>query len=191
MLFGIAIVTGIRDENTLSALFMLSFTTMLCGLLTEMLARPNLQTDEWIPKSFVWRMTPHVVGFFPYITAWTILISNWIKQIEDICPRRRDLMPDWVEYIMYGCCAIFSLFTVVQCIYQWQPRPSRYWQTEVWYCVLSLTAKAFLGSFLLSNVIGRNRWQDALDSGESWAVDYDPSAACEYPPSSPPALPPQ
>ena len=189
MLFGIAIVAGIRDENTLASLFMLSFTTMLCGLLTEVLSRPDMSTNTWKIESYTWRMLPHVVGFFPYVAAWSIIIVHWEKSIDDVCDRLRDRMPAFVPYIIYGCFAIFSLFTVVQAVYQ-KLKPSRYWETELWYCILSLTAKVFLGLFLLTNVIGRNRWDDRIASGDAWAAEWNPDSECKYPPSSPPSSPP-
>lgn len=188
MLFGIAIVAGIRDENTLSSLFMLSFTTMLCGLLTEVLSRPKDGEDAW-NGPYAWRMLPHGVGIFPYVAAWSIIVAHWNKSIDDVCQRLRDGMPDFVPYIIYGCFAIFSLFAIVQVVYQ-KLKPSRYWETELWYCVLSLTAKVFLGTFLLTNVISRNRWDDRIASGDAWAAEWNPSSECTFPPSSPPALPP-
>ena len=178
MLFGIAIVAGIRDENTLSSLFVLCFTTMLCGLLTEAIADTEIGKSELKWKSpYHWRMIPLCVGLVPYVAAWSIIISYWIKSIDDVCERLRDRIPDYVPYIIYGCFFIFSLFAVVLVVYQ-RFEPARYWETEVWYCILSLTAKVFLGAFLLTNVIGRDQW-------DASASKWDPSSECAYPPSSP------
>ena len=47
---------------------------------------------------------------------------------------------------------IFWSFTVVQIIFQYLP-PGFYWGSELIYCVLSLSAKLYLGFFLLMNVI--------------------------------------
>jgi len=38
-------------------------------------------------------MFPHVMGFFPYITAWVIILNNFFEQIEDLCKGLRDRMP--------------------------------------------------------------------------------------------------
>lgn len=197
MFVGIAVVTAIRDQNTLAALFFLSFATMWCGYFTELLSRPALKEDgsgdynyekwandpdppkpleegadgkalddhknEWRHytwarfKNYAWRMFPHILGFFPYVTAWVIILNNFFEQIEDLCDGLRDRMPDFVVWIVFGSAVIFSLFTFVQwrrartprrtppsrahsCIlrrYQFLP-PKHYWRTEVWYCVLSV-----------------------------------------------------
>ena len=61
-------------------------------------------------------------------------------------------IPEWVDGAIYGTVIIFWSFTVVQIIYQSLP-PGFYWGTEIVYCVLSLSAKLYLGFFLLINVI--------------------------------------
>lgn len=48
-------------------------------------------------------------------------------------------------------CTQFWSFTFPQIIFQFLP-PGFYWGTELIYCVLSLTAKLYLGTFLLINV---------------------------------------
>lgn len=47
---------------------------------------------------------------------------------------------------------IFTQFAFVQIVAQ-RLNPGLYWFTEVMYCILSLTAKLYLGLFLLFNVI--------------------------------------
>lgn len=53
---------------------------------------------------------------------------------------------------IYGTVIIFWSFTVVQLIFQALP-PNFYWGSELIYCALSLTAKLYLGWFLLLNVV--------------------------------------
>ena len=156
MFVGIAVCTAIRDRNTLISLFMLSFCTMWCGMLTELYSRPHKDPDgtydynfwqgekdivaskridpsvteakdtpqaesydlgflnaaRW--KCYFWRMIPHILGCFPYITAWFIIVQNFWDQIGDLCERLQELMPDFVPWIIYGSAGIFSLFTFVQ-----------------------------------------------------------------------------
>ena len=61
-------------------------------------------------------------------------------------------IPGWVDGAIYGTVLIFWSFTVVQIIFQYLP-PGFYWGSELIYCVLSLSAKLYLGFFLLMNVI--------------------------------------
>lgn len=153
MFVGIAVVTAIRDQNTLAGIFFLSFSTMWCGYFTELLSRPALNVDgsynydKWSGdpdppekpeveelsyedaeayklawRSYTWarwknysfRMFPHILGFFPYITAWIIILNNFFEQIDDLCKGLRDRMPDFVPLVIYGSALIFSLFTFVQ-----------------------------------------------------------------------------
>ena len=54
----------------------------------------------------------------------------------------------------------------IQIIYQALP-PGFYWGTEICYCLLSLTAKLYLGLFLLLNVIMTDGTAEgALDGSE-------------------------
>tara|TARA_B100001540_G_scaffold163996_1_gene144993 strand:- start:1264 stop:1812 length:549 start_codon:yes stop_codon:yes gene_type:complete len=134
MFVGIAIITAIRDANTLSALFFLSFTTMWLGFVTEMHSRPEADREKWIGdpdpvasdagwavwrdeyfrpkfKNYTWRMLPHVLGFFPYITCWVLIVNNFIQQINDLPEDLRDRIPDFVIPAVAGSIAIFSCFT--------------------------------------------------------------------------------
>ena len=61
-------------------------------------------------------------------------------------------MPEFVNGLLYGSVIIFWSFGVVQVIFQCLP-PGYYWGTEICYCVLSLTAKLYLGFILLLNVL--------------------------------------
>ena len=53
---------------------------------------------------------------------------------------------------IYGTVLLFFSFSFVQIIFQYLP-PGFYWGTEILYCILSLSAKMYLGLFLLINVI--------------------------------------
>lgn len=79
------------------------------------------------------RMVPHFVGFVPYLTAWVIVLQNFLQQLEDVRNEDQDLferIPWFVPLIVFGTFAIFSTFTFVQMVYQYFP-PKYYYQTEV------------------------------------------------------------
>ena len=97
-------------------------------------------------------MVPHVFGWFTMTSVWFILVvqlENAKRDISEVSDRR---MPEWVDAVIYGSFLIFMSFAFVQIVFQ-RLAPGFYWGTEVAYCILSLTAKMYLGWFLLINVI--------------------------------------
>tara|TARA_B100001173_G_scaffold306305_2_gene312964 strand:- start:115 stop:1509 length:1395 start_codon:yes stop_codon:yes gene_type:complete len=203
MFLALGIAIGVREQNALATIFFLSFTTMWLGFVTEMLSRPRTDMKSWEgdpdPKalvegtplaffvtkmrSYAWRMAPHVLGFFPYITAWVIIINNFVEQLNDLPEETRKLMPEWVVWAIAGSVTIFSLFTFVQIRYQWIA-PEHYWRTELWYCALSATSKVYLGALLYANVLMRSRFSDA-----DFVARWTPPSAPPMPPTLPPMLP--
>ena len=97
-------------------------------------------------------MVPHVLGWFPCTAAWVILIVHLSGPSTTSRSSPTARSPEWVNGAIYGTVIIFWSFTVVQIIFQYLP-PGFYWGSELIYCVLSLSAKLYLGFFLLVNVI--------------------------------------
>lgn len=176
MLMAIGMITGLRDGYSMFAVFMLSFTTMLLGIITEMLSRP-CGPDRWQgdpdPKrpgpndtrlrirNYMWRMFPHFVGWVPYCAAWFIVISNFFRQIDDLPDNVRNRIPWFVPWAIYGTALTFTSFAFVQARYQWTA-PKHYWRSEIIYAMLSLTAKLYLGGLLYWNVILAGSFEDAI-----------------------------
>lgn len=147
----------------LIGIFALSFVTMWCGMLTELFSRPNSdEKDGWqkpyyecaaamlpvpkrrcnakLPRTHARRrMLPHFLGFFPYAAAWFIIIQTYKDQLDDMCDELRKKVPPFVDPIVYGSVAVFSSFALVQLVYQ-KRNSKYYWQTELWYCLLSVRA---------------------------------------------------
>ena len=185
MLVAIGMLTAIRQVDVMAAIFMLNFTTMWCGFLTEVNSRPKIECydeegnpvynydlwqgqckdmDPWgLPKlrNYLWRMLPHILGFFPYGTAWTIVLGHFRSQINELSQEDYFRMPWFVEPAIYGTFVIFSSFTFCQWRYQWTA-PKHYYRTEIWYAILSLTAKSYLGGLLYSNVIRAASFEESL-----------------------------
>lgn len=104
-------------------------------------------------SNYIRRMLPHVLGTFTFTTVLVILIYHLEFQKWQLRQNRPDLeMPNWVNNLLYGTFVIFSSFSAVQVIFQYLP-PAYYWGSEISYCILSLTAKLYLGVFLLVNVL--------------------------------------
>jgi hypothetical protein len=117
-------------------------------------------------KNYMRRMFPHFLGFAPYSAAWAIVILHFNRSVDDLCVRLQKLMPEFVRWIVFGSVAIFSCFTLVQIVFQYRA-PRHYWATELWYCFLSATSKVYLGSILLTNVLNRARYDDAIAVGDN------------------------
>jgi hypothetical protein len=115
-------------------------------------------------RNYVYRMIPVVLGFTTFIGASTIVLNAFYKSLDDLRTEDESLldeMPKWVPWAVMGTLFIFSLFAFPIIIYQWRP-PKDYWQTEVIYCLLSLTAKVYLGAFLYSYVLMSGDAEESL-----------------------------
>jgi hypothetical protein len=218
----LAITVGIREQYLLTCIFMLYFTSMWLGFLTELYSRPAIVADtqdyQWpigrlgftgkpdysknpnalhLLSQDTWegdrpirdpatgeaiastvkfthaqrlsnyfrRMIPHFLGWFPFVTAIVIKMhhleySRWrLESSTDL------KMPHFVNLILYGSYLLFTSFAFVQMVFQYLP-PGMYWATEICYCILSLTAKAWLGTLVLWFVIGTEmRAADVLGAG--------------------------
>lgn len=179
MLTAIGMITGLRDGYSMLGVFMLSFTTMMMGIVTEMLSRPESpekwrgdpEPVEWADfkpeyfrikfRSYMWRMFPHFVGWFPYAAAWTIVLSNFQRQIYDLPEDLQGRIPWFVPWAINGTAVTFTAFAFVQIRFQWTA-PKHYWRAEVWFCLLSLTAKVYLGSLLYWNIILADSFDEAI-----------------------------
>lgn len=145
MLVAIGMISGLRDGATMLGIFALSFTTMLCGILTELHSRPE-SPEKWAGdpdpvewkdfnysafvakfRSYTWRMAPHFVGWVPYVVAWFLVLNNFYRQIADLPQELQDMIPWFVPVAINGTVATFSSFTFVQWRYQWT-KPEMYWK---------------------------------------------------------------
>jgi hypothetical protein len=230
MAIAIAITLGIREQNQLACIFMLTWATQSYGFLTEFFARPKAyanpnsgrmmgyknvtayhsdpnvlytisQTEwateaplfdpdhrqrpaglkrpsgaacaRWWPQTLAWanRMVPHIFGWFTMTSVWVVLIvqlENAKHDIDQISDRN---IPSWVNAVIYGSIAIFMQFAFTQIVFQ-RLSPGIYFGTEIVYCILSLSAKLYLGVFLLVNVIMADASaNDALSHGGAAAED--------------------
>ena len=114
------------------------------------------ESDYFVQKqrrqNFARRMIPHIFGWFTMSAAWVIIVVHLEWARHDLSKLSDDFsIPSWVDGVIYGTVLIFWSFTFPQIIFQFLP-PGFYWGTELIYCVLSLTAKLYLGTFLLINV---------------------------------------
>ena len=103
-------------------------------------------------RNYIRRMVPHILGWFPISAAWVMIINALETARHDLADVSEEEIPSWVLGAIYGTFVIFWSFTVVQILFQWYS-PGYYWGSELIYCALSLTAKLYLGWFLMINVV--------------------------------------
>lgn len=182
MLMCLAVSMAVREEQTLLGVFVLCFTTMFFGYATEVHSRPAKKgengenvydferwegqpeegEDNYMRKrvwNYIYRMQFHFFGIIPYLFAWYLLLGQFLRQINEL-PDDVEI-PSFVFWAIMGTFMVFSLFTVVQMKYQWSA-PKFYWRTELWYCFLSATSKAYLGLILLWNVLLADSFDEAV-----------------------------
>lgn len=116
--------------------------------------------------NWVYRLVPHVLGLFPFVGAWVLLVNTYVDSMRDL-EREQPLVYLTVEklgfipFALMGSLVAFSSFTFPQIIFQ-SLAPSRYFLTEYVYVTLSLIAKVYLGSLLFVNVLRADSVDRAL-----------------------------
>ena len=89
--------------------------------------RAGEQIEGQLFLNYTRRMYPHILGIFPFVTAWVIIINHIECARADLRVERPGVrIPEWVNAAIYGTVLIFSFFTVVQIVYQRLP-PGFYW----------------------------------------------------------------
>ena len=109
-------------------------------------------------------MLPHIYGFIPYTFCWVVYFTYFYTSIDDAAehdPSVRDRIPDWVPIAIISTVAVFTSFTFVQWRYQ-RISPDRYWETEIWYGLLSLSSKMLLGGLIYMNVLRFASFDEAV-----------------------------
>ncbi len=103
-------------------------------------------------RNYLSRLLPHAFGWFTMSSVWFILVAQLENAKRDLAEVSDRKMPEWVGVVIYGSFFIFTSFAFIQIYFQ-KTKPGYYFGTEIAYCILSLTAKMYLGWFLLINVI--------------------------------------
>jgi hypothetical protein len=155
----LAWITAVREIMLITAIAALIATTMPYGFWTEQIARPK-SLDEWtLPLRS--RLVPYILGHFPQVAAWAIILVSFYDEPEDNLERT----PEFVYYIIWGELVFFFSFGAVQ-LFQQIYAPKYYVRGELAYQVLSLAAKGVLGGILLANVLLLSRIDELFDDAE-------------------------
>lgn len=194
MVLTVCLLIGIREENTLSSLFMLTVATIFCGFMTELWSKPHRNADgtfdftRWageLPsvsiattqnyedmqdarmirqQNFFHRMIPCVFGLFLFLSTWIPIIHYFLTSMDDLRERDPDLaekIPWFVSLVVIGIFLLFLTFPVNLIYHQWLS-PKHYWKTQIWWCVLSLTSKLYLGILIFANVLRMGSFSEAV-----------------------------
>jgi len=136
MMVAIAILSGIRDPGTLSAVFGLIALMNLMGL--EMERRNDVTGDETLE----WRdWRPYLYGVFAGAIPWIIV---WLPLLR----ARMEYGSDFPDFVLWASLVTFLLFNVFALnmwlqYKKWGPWSDYLWGEKI-YIVLSLVAKSAL-----------------------------------------------
>jgi hypothetical protein len=132
-------------------------------LMNEETARLKPGTVPY-PYFPIWiqRLSPHILGYVPYLTVWGILGHSFLYNAvinSDTMP------PTFVFIIVIGQFATFTLFGITQLVlglFEWGA--NYYYWGEVSYLILSITAKALLGTTLIMSVLIFDTFEEAVQN---------------------------
>ena len=126
MIMVIALQVGINDIYTLQAMFVLTFATMVFGIL-----------ESWLA---------HVVGWITFLSAYSPILDAFALSTAQSPVSAPDFVPVIVvlEFILFGC------FGCVQTYDLWS---NNAYDVEPVYVILSLVAKTLLGWLVFSPLL--------------------------------------
>lgn len=122
----ISLLCGVFDVHLLFTIFALTATTMVFGWLQEAHGTDQKGDSNW---SFF------LFGFVPHMANWAVILCYFFTAVS------RGHPPDFVWSIIFVIFFIDSTFAAVAFYHQCT---KRHGHAEVWYIVLSLTAKQAL-----------------------------------------------
>ena len=132
----------------------LAAVTQAFGYLMEMLGRPDYCHDCWeAPLSE--RLTPFVFGAIPLVAAFWAVLYAFVAADATTVSTDGNTMPRWVYAVVISELILYASFAGVAFSIAVRP-PSRYYQGEMAYAILSLASKAVLGCVLLSQVAAQS-----------------------------------
>ena len=179
MIITIAVASGVAHVYMITFIFALMWCTMTYGYFTEVISRPEKpakagdKPTKWVirpdnPKK-LWldvapvvtaplqRITPHLMGYVPYIVIWVVLMHSFFYNVGD-----GGGPPGFVYVIVIGQLVVFTGFGITQLFNQvLENGPSWYYWGEFSYLALSLFSKGLLGLTLISNVLLYDTFQEA------------------------------
>lgn len=190
MLYIIAILSGVKDENVYRSIFAINVAMIYTGQLVEEYAEDEIEfMGKKVPK---WTI-PMTLGFVLLLTEFGIIIRESNKNFDifdkyiakysayenSTNPEEQKkyqvylyyskifVIPNWVKYTIYGLFGFFSVFGAISFVGVYKKQP--YEKVEKNYLLLSLLSKAFLGSMLAYGLTERQKGASKIESEASIA----------------------
>ena len=178
MLYIIAILSGVKDENVYRSIFAINIAMIYTGQLVEEYAEDEIEfMGKKVPK---WTI-PMTLGFVLLLTEFGVIIHDSNKNIDifnkyiakysayekSTNPDEQAkykvylyyskifIIPSWVKYTIYGLFGFFSVFGAISFMGVYKKQP--YEKVEKNYLLLSLLSKAFLGSMVAYGLSERQK----------------------------------
>jgi hypothetical protein len=175
-----AAVSGVNHAYMLTMIFVLIWCTMTFGHFSERVCPPkdlgnNIRPKYWLVNDtnthLLWatylngkvhRLFWHVMGYVPYLAAWTCLLHSFFYTASDAPAGEGP--PTFVYAIVLGQFGLFTLFGVTQFVLLYREDGAYYYAFgEMSYLILSLTAKAVLGMILVANVLMYSSLEESMN----------------------------
>ncbi len=170
MLYIIAILSGVKDENVYRSIFSINLAMIYTGQIVEdytikqdklygysipfLTSQFGLVIPDWT--------VPMTLGFVLLFTEFNIIIREFNKRIgnlQDFIDANKDdpffknfQFPNWIKYTVYSLFLFFSSFGFIS-LYdvlnkKYNTEKYNYANTEKLYLIFSLLSKATLGAFV-------------------------------------------
>lgn len=168
----IAILNGISDIFTLILLMTCISTTMIFGLLHEIILRliykknydfkeeninfkrynfkRNYYRDD-ISNKEKYKWVAHLSGWIPYTISWVIIFWSFIHSSNKSKENGSDGPPGFVYAINVIMFVLFSAFAIVQILYTFNK--IHFYTSEIFYIILSLVSKLILSWMIYANLM--------------------------------------
>mgnify|MGYP006134140677 CR=1 FL=1 len=173
LMFSILLVmAGSRSiQNVLNGVILM-FLTISLGFITDILGSMNLNSLKlvtflfaWVPYSTAWYVPIPIHGIsllalyviLTHVTTRRYLLyslfTNTLDDVKNAGYEVDDAVPSYILITLWILFILFTSFAIVQFYFQFISHKNHFWRSEVFYVLLSLTAKVILGSVLLVQVI--------------------------------------
>ncbi len=173
MLYIIAILSGVKDENVYGSIFSINIAMIYTGQLVEEYANDNV---VFLGRTVGKWTVPMVLGFVLLFTEFSVIIRDFNKRIgtlQDFISANKDdpffkdfQFPNWIKYTIYALFTFFSSFGVISLYGVTTNDPkSSYPNTERLYLIFSLLSKATLGAFVAYG-LGQRQSVESNEPGE-------------------------
>ena len=175
MLYIIAFLSGVRDENIYQSIFALNIAMIYTGQLVEEYADEEIEIlGKTVPK---WTL-PMSLGFLLLFTEFGIIIREFNKAMDAVDRYNKKYkdtgntvyekfakiltIPSWIKYTVFGLFGFYSSFGLVSLYGVSTGAP--YPKVERMYLLMSLLSKATLGGLVAYGLGERKKVSDGMNS---------------------------